>query len=158
MGAGARIGFGDVYFGMARRAPDLTADTLKKKGAMALTRPMSSHPGVQHQVAEMGLELESIEPHLDRVADEWSQGVDHGAHWPMKILAAKYHAVEGSWKVADTALDLAGGFGIFRRSGIEQIFRDMRLGRIHPGNALFTHEVVGKTLLGVGLDDQPRWG
>ena len=31
--------------------------------------------------------------------------------------AAKYHAVEGSWRVVDLALDLAGGFGIFRRAG-----------------------------------------
>ncbi len=158
MFAWALVGFGNVYYGMARRALDLTVDTLKKKGSIALTRPMAYHPGAQQQVAEMGLELEAIEPHLDRIADEWSRGVDHGAHWPMKILAAKYRAVEGSWKVIDTALDLSGGFGIFRRAGIEQLFRDARLGRIHPGNALFTHEVVGKTLLGISPDEQPRWG
>ena len=156
--AWALIGFGNVYLGMSRRALDLTVEGLKKKGSIALTRPMTYHPGVQYQVAEMGLELEAVEPHLDRVADEWSRGVEHGARWPMKILAAKYHAVEGSWKVIDTALDLAGGFGIFRRAGIERLFRDARLGRIHPGNALFTHEVVGKTLLGISPDEQPRWG
>jgi alkylation response protein AidB-like acyl-CoA dehydrogenase len=119
---------------------------------------MAYHPGVQHQVAEMGLELEAIEPHLDRIADEWSRGVNHGGLWPLKIIAAKYRAVEGAWKVVDTALDLAGGFGIFRRSGIEQMFRDARLGRIHPGNSLFTHEIVGKSLLGINPDEQPRWG
>lgn len=156
--AWALIGFGNVYFGMARHALDLTAETLRKKTSIALTRPMAYHPGVQQQVAEMGLELEAIEPHLDRVADDWSRGVDHGARWPMKLLAAKYRAVEGSWKVIDTALDLAGGFGIFRRAGIEQLFRDARLGRIHPGNTLFTHEIVGKTLLGINPDEQPRWG
>jgi alkylation response protein AidB-like acyl-CoA dehydrogenase len=156
--AWALLGFGNIYYGMARRALDLTVDTLKKKGSIALSRPMSYHPGAQQLVAEMGLELETIEPHLDRTADEWSRGVDHGAQWPMKILATKYHAVEGSWRVVDTALDLAGGFGVFRRAGIEQIFRDARLGRIHPGNTLFTHEIVAKTLLGISPDEQPRWG
>jgi alkylation response protein AidB-like acyl-CoA dehydrogenase len=156
--AWALLGFGNVYYGMARRALDLTVDMLRKKRSIALTRPMSYHPGAQQQVAEMGLELEAIEPHLDRIADEWSRGADHGALWPMKILAAKYRATEGSWKVIDTALDLAGGFGIFRRAGIERLFRDARLGRIHPGNSLFTHEVVGKTLLGISPDEQPRWG
>jgi alkylation response protein AidB-like acyl-CoA dehydrogenase len=156
--AWALLGFGNVYFGMARRALDLTVDTLKKKSSIALTRPMAYHPGAQHRIAEMGLELEAIEPHLDRIADEWSRGVDHGARWPLKILAAKYRAVEGSWKVIDTALDLAGGYGIFRRAGIEQLFRDARLGRVHPGNSMFTHEVVGKTLLGISPDEQPRWG
>lgn len=156
--AWALIGFGNVYYGMARRALDLTVDTLKKKGSIALTRPMAYHPEAQHRVAEMGLELEAIEPHLDRIADEWTRGVNHGGLWPLKILAAKYRAVEGSWKVIDTALDLAGGFGIFRRAGIEQLFRDARLGRVHPGNSLFTHEIVGKSLLGISPDEQPRWG
>jgi len=156
--AWALLGFGNIYYGMARRALDLTVDAVKKKTSLALTRSMAYHPGVQNGIAEMGLELEAIEPQLDRVSDEWSRGVNHGHLWPMKILAAKYHAVEGAWKVVDKALDLAGGFGIFRRSGIEQMFRDARLGRIHPGNALFTHEIVGKSLLGINPDEQPRWG
>ena len=156
--AWALLGFGNVYCGMARRALDITVENLQKKGSIGLTRSMAYHPGVQHQVAEMGLELEAIEPHLDRVADDWSRGVDHGAQWPMKILAAKYHAVESAWKVVDTALDLAGGFGIFRRSGLERLWRDARLGRIHPGNSMLTHEFVAKTLLGISPDEQPRWG
>jgi hypothetical protein len=40
------------------------------------------------------------------------------ARWPAKIVAAKHRAVEGSWKVVDAALDVAGGFGIFRQAGL----------------------------------------
>ena len=32
------------------------------------------------------------------------------------------------------------------RAELERLFRDARLGRIHPGNTLLTHEVVGKSL------------
>ena len=102
--------------------------------------------------------IEPIEPHLERIANDWSSGVDHGAHWPAKILAAKYHAVESSWRVVDLAMEIAGGFGIFRRNELEQIFRDARLGRIHPGNSMLTHELVAKTLLGISPDETPRWG
>jgi alkylation response protein AidB-like acyl-CoA dehydrogenase len=152
------LGFGNIYLGLARRAFDLAVQSVKEKGSIGLTRTMAHHPGVQHQVAEMGIALEAIEPHLERVADDWSRGVDHGALWPMKILAAKYHAVESAWKIVDGALDLAGGFGVFRRAGIERLWRDARLGRIHPGNSLLTHEFVSKTLLGISPDEQPRWG
>jgi hypothetical protein len=31
-----------------------------------------------------------------------------------KLLSAKYHATEASFRIVDRALDLAGGFGIFR--------------------------------------------
>ncbi|HEY8849070.1 MAG TPA: acyl-CoA dehydrogenase family protein, partial [Thermoanaerobaculia bacterium] len=107
---------------------------------------------------EMAIALEGIEPHLDRIAEEWSAGMDHGGAWPAKIFAAKYHAVEASWRVVDQAIDVAGGFGIFRKAGLERLFRDARLGRIHPSNAMLTREVVAKTFLGIGLDETPRWG
>ena len=56
-------------------------------------------------------------PYLDRLAEDWTNGVDHGMAWPLKIVAAKHRAVESGWKVADIALELAGGFGIFAASG-----------------------------------------
>jgi alkylation response protein AidB-like acyl-CoA dehydrogenase len=102
--------------------------------------------------------MEPIAPHLERIAEDWSNGVDHGGAWPLKIVSAKYHAVESAWRVVDLALELGGGFGIFRKSGLEQILRDARLGRIHPANSLFTHELVAKTLLGINPDETPRWG
>lgn len=156
--AWALLGFGNIYYGLATRALHLTLESMKHKRAIAMTRPMSYHAEVQHRVAEMGLALDSIEPLLERVATDWSEGVDHGATWPAKILSAKYHAVENSWRVVDLAMELAGGYGIFRKSGMEQIFRDARLGRVHPGNSMLTHELVGKTLLGISPDETPRWG
>jgi alkylation response protein AidB-like acyl-CoA dehydrogenase len=156
--AWALLGFGNIYYGLARRALDTTVASIKSKRSIALTRSMAYHPEVQHRVAEMGLAIESIEPLLERIAEDWSTGVDHGANWPAKILAAKYHAVENAWRVVDLALEVSGGYGIFRKSGIEQMFRDARLGRIHPGNSMFTHELVGKTLLGINPDEMPRWG
>ncbi len=156
--AWALLGFGNIYYGLARRALDLTIAAAKSKRSIAITRTMAYHAEVQHRVAEMGLTFESIGPHLDRIADDWSKGVDHGAAWPAKIFAAKFHAVEDSWRIVDLALEVAGGFGIFKKSGLEQIFRDARLGRIHPANSMLTHEIVAKTLLGISPDEAPRWG
>lgn len=157
--AWALVAFGNIYYGLARRVFDMTVERLRSKTSIALQREsMRHHAGVEHDVAEMALELEAIEPHLERVADDWSNGVDHGAAWGVKIVAAKHHAAEASWRVVDRALDVAGGFGIFPASGMERLLRDARLGRIHPANAYLTHEIVGKAALGVDLDTQPRWG
>jgi alkylation response protein AidB-like acyl-CoA dehydrogenase len=156
--AWALIGFGNIYYGLARRALDKSIAALKNKRSLALTRNMAHHPEAQHAIAEMVIELDSIGPHLDRVAEDWSSGVDHGMAWPSKIFAAKYRAVEGSWRVVDRGLDLAGGAGIFRSEGYERMLRDARLGRIHPANSFLAHEVIAKTALGISLDEQPRWG
>jgi len=112
----ALMGFGNVYYGLAKRALDLSIAAVKSKGSLALSRSMAYHPEAQHAIAEMVIELESIGPHLDTVAEDWSNGIDHGAHWPSKIFAAKYRAVEGSWRVVDLGLDVTGGLGIFRSS------------------------------------------
>src|SRR6185437_8299319 len=156
--AWALINFGNIYYGLAKRMLDLTVDHVKSKGSLGLTRSMAYHPHVQHQVADMVMALEAIEAQLDTVARDWSTGVDHGMAWPIKIVAAKCNAVEGSWRIADTALDVSGGFGMFKKSEMERLFRDARAGRFHPANAALSHEVIGKMALGINPDEMPRWG
>jgi alkylation response protein AidB-like acyl-CoA dehydrogenase len=156
--AWALIGFANVYAGLARRAYDLAAADVHRKRSLALTRSMAHHPGVQHAVAEMRMKLETIDALIERVARDWSTGVDHGGEWPLQIATAKHVAVTKAWDVVDTAMELSGGSGIFKRNRIEQLFRDARLGRIHPTNGLLAHEIVGKLSLGIHPDEQPRWG
>jgi alkylation response protein AidB-like acyl-CoA dehydrogenase len=156
--AWALLGFGAVYSSIAHRAFDDTVVRMHERKSIALTRPMAYHPGVQHDVAEMRIHLEAIDAHLDRVCDDWANGVDHGMAWPLKIVACKHDVVTRAFAVVDTALDLSGGAGIFKRNRIEQLFRDARLGRFHPGNSLLTHELVGKLSLNINPDEQPRWG
>jgi alkylation response protein AidB-like acyl-CoA dehydrogenase len=150
--------FGNIYYAIAQRAFDWTVEHVKQKTSLAMSRSMAYHAEVQHAIADMALELEAIGPQLDKIAQDWSDGVDHSHMWGAKLVAAKHRAVEGAWKVVDTALDLAGGFGIFKQSGIERLFRDARLGRLHPANAFLTREFVAKTVLGISIDERPRWG
>jgi alkylation response protein AidB-like acyl-CoA dehydrogenase len=156
--AWALLGFAGVYLGIAKRAFDETVAALPKRSSIALTRSMAYHPEVQHRVADMRIALESAEAHLDRICDDWSNGVDHGMAWPLKIVACKHSVVSQAWSVVDTALDVSGGSGIFKRSRLERLVRDGRLGRLHPGNPMLTYELVGKLSLGINPDEEPRWG
>jgi alkylation response protein AidB-like acyl-CoA dehydrogenase len=155
--AWALLNFGNVYYGLATRAKNIVVDYLKTKTSVGMSRPMSYHAEVQHAVAEIVLELEAIGPHLDAIARDWSEGVQH-PDWPVKIVAAKYHAVEGAFRVVDRALDLSGGFGMFKKSELERLFRDCRAGRFHPANSALTHELAAKLTLGINPDETPRWG
>jgi alkylation response protein AidB-like acyl-CoA dehydrogenase len=152
------LGFGAVYLGIADRAYDLAVAGAHQKTSIALTRSMAHHPGVQSGVAEMRMKLEAAQAHLDRTCSDWSDGVAHGAEWPLKLIATKHNVTNRAWEVVDRAMELTGGSGIFRSNRMEQLFRDARLGRIHPGNDLFSHETVGKLALGIDPDSQPRWG
>lgn len=156
--AWALLGFANVYYGVAKRAIDLALPSIKGKTSVAVSRSMAYHPGIQHAVAEMMLAYEPIGPHLKKVAEDWSNGVDHGGAWPAKIVGVKLHAVEACWKIVDLAMEVSGGAGMFRSNELERLFRDARCGRFHPANTFLTHEIVAKTALGIDLGEQPRWG
>jgi alkylation response protein AidB-like acyl-CoA dehydrogenase len=156
--AWALLNFGNVYYGLALRVRDLIVEHVKSKSSLALTRSMAYHPGIQQGIADIVMEVEAIGPQLDSATRDWSDGVNHGGYWPIKIVSAKYRAVEGAWRVVDRALDLSGGFGMFKKSEMERLFRDARAGRFHPANSLLSHELVGKLTLGINPDEQPRWG
>jgi alkylation response protein AidB-like acyl-CoA dehydrogenase len=151
------VGFANVYYAVAQRTREVIVEQLKTKTALALTRPMIYHPEIQHGVAEISLELESIGPHVDAIARDWTRRAV-GPDWFLRLVAAKYHAVEGAFRIVDRALDLSGGFGMFKKSELERLFRDCRAGRFHPANSMLTHEIVGKISLGINPDEQPRWG
>jgi alkylation response protein AidB-like acyl-CoA dehydrogenase len=150
--------FGTIYLSAAQRAMDVAIEGVKNKTSLALTRPMAYHPEIQHNAAEMFIALEAASAFVDRVANDWATGVDHGDAWPAKLVACKHNAAEAAKLVVDRALTISGGFGMFKRSELERLYRDIRCGGFHPANSMLTHEIVGKTCLGVGLDEQPRWG
>jgi alkylation response protein AidB-like acyl-CoA dehydrogenase len=156
--AWALLGFSAIYCGVAKRAIDLVVPMVQGKSSLAMTRPMSYHPEVQHSVAELMLAYETMNPVLETTATEWGAGVDHGLNWPAKIVTTKYHCVETCWKVVDKAMDVSSGHGMFRSNELERLFRDARCGRFHPATSNLVHEIVGKTALGIDLGEQPRWG
>lgn len=156
--AGALFGFANIYHAVAKRAIDLALPAIKSKTSLAVSRTMACQQEVQHMVAQMMPAFDPIGPHIDQVAEDWSNGVDHGAAWPAKIVSAKHHAVEAAWKIVDMAIEVSGGAGMFRANELERRFRDARCGRFHPANTFLTHEIVAKTAPGIDLGEQPRWG
>jgi alkylation response protein AidB-like acyl-CoA dehydrogenase len=146
-----------VYVGIAERALELALTSAKRKTSIAIERgAYAYHPMVQHQIAEMYLELDAATATVDRFVADWAAGVDHGDALVPKVYAQKWRAVEATKCVVDIALDIAGGAGMFKGNELERLYRDARCGGFHPGNDAITHEMVGKSLLGV-IAEQPRW-
>jgi alkylation response protein AidB-like acyl-CoA dehydrogenase len=112
---------------------------------------------VQHQIAEMFLELDAADPPLDRFSRRRREsGVDHGEHVGRQDRVGE---------VARGRVRQAGGRPRARRrrwrrdgrgNELERLYRDVRCGGFHPANAALTHETVAKALLGIDPDG-PRW-
>jgi alkylation response protein AidB-like acyl-CoA dehydrogenase len=149
--------YANVYVGIAERALELAIQSATTKSSVAIPRGTYAHnPMVQHQIAEMYLELDAARAIVDRVVDDYVDGVDHGAMWGVQIMSAKWRAVEAAKRVVDLALDVAGGAAMMRGNELERLYRDVRAGGFHPANDALTHESVAKALLGVDPAG-PRW-
>lgn len=149
--------FASMYIGLAERALELAVAGVKKRTSIALGgRALAYHPMIQHSIAEMAIEIDNISAHVERIAADWSAGVNHGMGWPAKLVGAKYKAVEGAKRVVDLAMDVSGGSGMFKSNELERLYRDVRCGGFHPANSALVHELVGKSALGV-LGEEPRW-
>lgn len=151
------LGFAGVYLGAAHRAYDIITKQLPTRTSIALTNSMAHHPEVQHYVAEMRTSLLAADALLEQTARDWANGVEY-EDWPARLVAARSFCITKAYEVADRALDLTGGAGAFKRNRLEQIFRDVRMGRFHPGNALLAPEIIAKVSLGLNPDESPRWG
>jgi alkylation response protein AidB-like acyl-CoA dehydrogenase len=146
-----------VYVGAAERALELAVGGARRKTSIAIERGAYAYnPMVQHQIAEMYLELDAATATLERLVADWAAGADHGEAWVSKVYATKWRCVEAAKRVVDVALDVAGGGGMFRGNELERLYRDVRCGGFHPGNDAITHEMVGKSVLGI-IAEQPRW-
>ncbi|MFN8558582.1 MAG: acyl-CoA dehydrogenase family protein [Dehalococcoidia bacterium] len=156
--AWAEVTFANVYLGIAERARDLALPGLTKKTSIGLGgKAMAYNPMIQYAVAEMVIAIEAMQAHADRIAADWSAGVDYGAGWAAKLVALKHHCVESAKRVVDIAMDVSGGGAMFKRNELERLYRDVRCGGFHPQNSANVHEIVGKSALGI-LGELPRWG
>jgi alkylation response protein AidB-like acyl-CoA dehydrogenase len=147
----------NVYVGIAERALDLAVEHAVHRRSIAIPRgTFAHHPLVQHQIADMYLALDGARSCLDLVARDWVSGVEHGLMWGPKVLAAKWHATVAANRVVDLACEVVGGASYRRGTELERLSRDVRAARFHPGTDAFTHEIVGKALLGID-GAGPRW-
>ena len=86
----------NVYLGIAERALELAVESATTKSSVAIPRGTYAHnPMVQHQIAEMYLELDPARTLVDRLIADWVQGVDHGAMWGPKIVVGEVASGRG---------------------------------------------------------------
>jgi alkylation response protein AidB-like acyl-CoA dehydrogenase len=92
----------------------------------------------------MATELEAARALLWRAAS----ALDAGAEDASRLCAmAKRVATDAGFAVADSALQLHGGYGYLADYGIEKLLRDLRVHRILEGTNEIMRLIVARSLL-----------
>ena len=165
--AWAETTFSSIYLGLAERARDIAAEQIGSKSSMAIEQGLYKyHPEYQHSFAEIVMKVDRADALVSRYASEWSTEVLDAANWQpetffkfaWRSVSMKHQATAAAFEAVDGAVEVAGGFGVTRGGMLERLFRDARMGKLHPGNFALTHELIAKIHLGIDLDAPPRWG
>jgi len=94
-----------ITTGIAERAFELGMAGARSTG------PSDGAPDLDRRrgAASMAVELEALVAHAERITEDWSMGVTHGAAWPPKLAAARSRVAAGAVRIVDRALDLWAG-------------------------------------------------
>jgi citronellyl-CoA dehydrogenase len=111
----------------------------------AFGRPIGKFQVNRHKLVDMYTDITVAKEFVYNVAERWNR-----EEYPVaEISMAKLVVGKVVSDVADTCLQLFGGFGYMAESGISRYFRDSRLIRIGAGTDEVMKEIIAKTALGL---------
>jgi alkylation response protein AidB-like acyl-CoA dehydrogenase len=140
---GGRINMGACSLGGGQTALDRSVAYLKEREAFG--GPLINQQALLFQLADMETELVTARTLLWRAAD----ALDRGAPDAVKLCAmAKRVATDAGFNVANSAIQLHGGYGYLSEYGLEKIARDLRVHQILEGSNEIMRLIIGRSVAG----------
>ncbi|MBX7452027.1 acyl-CoA dehydrogenase family protein [Mycolicibacterium sp. 3033] len=136
---GGRINIAACSLGGAQAAYDKAASYLADRQAFG--GALLDEPTIRFTLADMATALETSRMMLWRAATALDE--DHPDRVELCAMAKRY-VTDACFDVADSALQLHGGYGYLREYGLEKIVRDLRVHRILEGTNEIMRVVVGR--------------
>lgn len=141
---GGRINMGACSLGGGQIALDQSVAYLKERQAFG--GPLIDQQSLLFKIADMETELVTARTLLWRAAD----ALDRGAPDAVKLCAmAKQVATDAGFNVANSAIQIHGGYGYLSEYGLEKIARDLRVHQILEGSNEIMRLIVGRIVAGV---------
>lgn len=136
---GGRLNIAACSLGGAQSAFDKAGAYVRERQAFGSA--LLDEPTIRFTLADMATGLETSRLMLWRAA----AALDEDAADKVELCAmAKRYVTDTCYEVADTALQLHGGYGYLREYGLEKIVRDLRVHRILEGTNEIMRVVVGR--------------
>lgn len=108
----------------------------------AFGRPITGFQTTRHTLVDLATEIEAAQALVYEACDAWNRG----EYDVERIAMCKLVAAQLAFKVADTSMQLHGGYGYSREFDVERTWRDARLSRIGGGADEVQREIISKLM------------
>ena len=125
----------------------MTAAIAYAKDRVIGGQPLSARQGIAWMIADMGVAYRSALLLAQDAARQRETAHDTGARFSLASSVAKLAASESAGRIADTALQLHGGYGYTSDFPIERINRDLRIMRIYEGSSEIQRIIISGNML-----------
>lgn len=137
-----RLGNATMSLALGQAALDRTLEYVQERRQFG--RPLIEFQGVQTQIADMVLEVESARALVYQAAQDAGTGLPD----PLKVSLAKCKSNEMAKRVTDIAIQLHGGNGYSEEYGIERMHRDAHGWAIAGGTPMMQRTRIVSEILG----------
>jgi butyryl-CoA dehydrogenase/short/branched chain acyl-CoA dehydrogenase len=137
-----RIGIGAQMLGLAQGAYNNAAKYAKERKQFGKT--IASFQGIQFQIAQMAIDIESARLMVYNAA----RLKDAGEPFIKEAAMAKYWTSQVAERVASLAVEIYGGYGFVKDYPVEKYFRDSKIGKIYEGTSNMQLATIAKLVLG----------
>jgi acyl-CoA dehydrogenase len=104
--------------------------------------PLGHFQALRHRIADVATLLEAAGTFVDSLAESFELGSASDA----MVSMGKLFATDVANQVADTAVQVFGGYGCMREFRVERFFRDARILKIAGGSSEILREIIAKRL------------
>lgn len=139
--ASGRISIGAGCVGIARSALEQAAAYLQQRKAFGA--PLAEQQGLRFMLAEMARDVTAARA----LVHEAARAKDRGEPIAELSSMAKWTASDTAMKVATDAVQLFGGSGYSRETGVERLMRDAKGAQIYEGTNQIQRLIVADELL-----------
>jgi alkylation response protein AidB-like acyl-CoA dehydrogenase len=124
----------------ARTAFEQTLAYVKDRRAFG--QPIGAFQNTRFRMAEMATEIEIAQSFIDRCV----LALNAGELTAEEASMAKWWCTELQGRVADTCVQLHGGYGYMTEYPVARAFADARITRIYGGTTEIMKEIIGRSL------------
>ena len=141
---GERLNGAAVALGIARGAMETAVGWARQRHAFG--RPVGSFQGLQHNLVDASVKIESARLLLRQAAEASDAGEGTNETWS---AMAKLAASDAATTTTDIGMRVMAGWGFFRGLPMQRYFRDARLYTFAPLTDEMTRNYIGEKHLGL---------